>query len=192
VLGKPLSGLYELQTSLTTKQGEYVAHMEKRLLFQQSTPRYTLPTAVFTLPGILPADRRLLLDPEMHTAILLSLEGSDAVPIFSSFQLTPSATTIFLTLLQAYPQYCSYQSLFRSLYPSTLARDEGECVWEKDLAVPSVRRALKALLPALRSLGLQVISLRSQGYVLAALTDPRALREQERIEAEQQREREDA
>lgn len=166
--------------------------MEKRSLFQLPAPRYALPASVFALPEILPTDRRLLLDVETHTAILLSLEGSDAVPMFRSYQLTPSAATVFLTLLQAYPQYCSYQSLFRSLYPSTPAQDAGERVWEKDLAVPPVRRALKALLPALRSLGLQVISLRSQGYVLVALTDPRILREKEKTETKRQIEGENA
>lgn len=146
--------------------------MEKRSLFQPTTKRAALPASVFALPGILPADRRLLLDPETHTAILLAVEGSDAVPMFRSFQLTPSATTVFFTLLQAYPHHCSYQSLFWSLYPPAPTQDEREQTWERALAVPPVRRALKALLPALRSFGFQVISLRGQGYVLASANKP--------------------
>jgi hypothetical protein len=146
--------------------------MEEHLLFQPTAARYVSSVSVFVLPGILPADRRLLLDPVTHTAILLAVEGSDAAPMFSSFQLTPSATTVFLMLLQAYPHYCSYQSLFHSLYPPTLAQDERDQVWERKLAIPPIRRALKALLPALRSFGLQVISLRGQGYVLASADEP--------------------
>jgi biotin operon repressor len=109
----------------------------------------------------------LLLDPETHTAIVLTIEGSDAVPMLRSFSLTPSATRVFLTLLQAYPHYSSFQSLFRSLYPSPPAQDGQELAWERALSVTPVRRALKALLPMLRSLGWQVVSLRGQGYVLA-------------------------
>ncbi len=155
-----------------SRKEDMFTRMEKHLVFQPATARYASPASVFVLPGILPADRRLLLDPETHTAILLALEGSDAVPMFRSFQLTPSATAVFFTLLQAYPHYCSYQSLFHSLYPPGPAPSEREQVWEKELALPPVRRALKKLLPALRSFGLQVISLRGQGYVLASAHAP--------------------
>ncbi len=161
--------------------------MEKCPLFQPITKRASSPASVFVLPGILPADRRLLLDPETHTAILLALVGSDAGPMFRSFQLTPSATTIFFTLLQAYPQHCSYQTLFCSLYPPMPEEGEHEWLWERALAVPPVRRALKALLPALRTFGLQVISLRGRGYILAAIADPKALPEKEFTRIDQRR-----
>src|SRR5579885_1388497 len=141
--------------------------MNTCLPFQPTTPRAASPALVFPLPGLLPADRRLLLDPETHTAIVLTIEGSDAVPMVRSFSLPPSATRVFLTLLQAYPHYSSFQSLFRSLYPSSSAQDRQEPAWERALSVTPVRRALKALLPMLRSLGWQVVSLRGQGYVLA-------------------------
>ena len=115
----------------------------------------------------MPHDARLLLDAQTNTAILLRFEGITLASTHRSFQLTPSATRIFLCLLQAYPAFCSHQALFLTLYPLPQARD-GERVWQRDLALRPIRRALVALLPALRSFGLQVVALRGQGYMLTA------------------------
>ncbi|HEU5376343.1 MAG TPA: hypothetical protein VFV38_12940 [Ktedonobacteraceae bacterium] len=142
--------------------------MEERVFCEPTSSS----ASVFVLPGLLPAEQRLLLDPETHTALLLTVAGADAFSWFRFFPLTPSATQVFLTLLQAYPRACSYQSLFRSLYPLASTHEEREEVWESKLAVPPIRRALKALLPTLRSLGWQVISLRGQGYLLACAGEP--------------------
>ena len=166
-------------------QEEMFPRMEKHVLFQPTIKRAALPASVFLLPGILPADRRLLFDPETHTVLLLTVAGSDAVPMFQSFQVPPSASRVFFTLLQAFPQYCSHQTLFRSLYPQIPEEDQQEWNWQQMLAVPLVRRALKALLPVLRGCGLQAISLRGQGYVLAAITHPQVFPEQERQAAAQ-------
>jgi hypothetical protein len=92
--------------------------------------------------------------------------------MFRSFPLTPSAEQVFLSLLQAYPRYCSHRSLFLALFPETASNDEHTWLQEKDLAIPLVRRALKSLLPTLRACGLQAISLRGRGYMLAAATKP--------------------
>ncbi len=143
--------------------------MKEQVLFPSTTARDVSAAAVFVLPGLLPAEKRLLLDPETHTALLLAGEGSGAALVV---RLTPSATAVFLRLLQAYPSACSYQALFRSLYSPPPAPDERDRAWERALAVPPIRRALKALLPALRRFGFQVISLRGQGYVLASAHDP--------------------
>jgi biotin operon repressor len=145
--------------------------MEKRLSSQSANAYAAQPASVFTLPDLLPANMRLLLDPETHTAILLSLEGAESLPLFRSVPLTPASASVFLTLLQAYPLHCSHRSLYRSLYPSPES-DDDDAWWGqvKDLALPMVRRALKALLPALRICGLQVVSLRGQGYILASAT----------------------
>lgn len=95
-------------------------------------------------------------DVDQQTGLLLAVEESNAFP------LTPSATQVFLTLLQAYPHACSYQSLFRSLSPLASTHAEREEVGESKLAVSPIRRALKAPLPTLRNLGWQVIKTVSQ------------------------------
>ncbi len=122
---------------------------------------------VFAHASLLPAGRRLLLDPEKRTVVLLSLEEEGEVPSFHTFRLPPTATPILLALLQRYPHHCTHRELFHVLYPH--GRNLDERVWEqeRDLAIPLIRRALKSLLPTLRGCGLQALSLRGQGYVLA-------------------------
>jgi hypothetical protein len=141
--------------------------IERTSSFPLSQTASSASVQAFALPPeLLSADMRLLLDSCSNTVILLHLENADLAASHSSFQLTPSAMRVFLLLLQAYPAYCSYQSLFLALYP--LAQEqEANRIWQRDLALRPIRRALVALSPALRGLGLQAISLRGQGYVLA-------------------------
>ena len=148
-----------------------MTRMEKR--------RPSQSTAVFAYPELFPADMRLLLDGETHTALFVSLEAGDARPVFRSLPLTPASATIFLALLQAYPAYCSHRVLYRCLYPSPESDDE-DAWWGqvKDLALPMIRRALKTLLPALRICGLQVVSLRGQGYLLTSATTAKERQEE--------------
>lgn len=133
------------------------------------------PAYVFDFPEMLPAKTRLLLDPVTHTALLLSVEGVESFSLCCSFPLTPSTEQVFLSLLQAYPRYCSHRSLFLALSPGSESTNEHVWVQEKDLAISLVRRALKSLLPAFRACGLQAISLRGRGYMLAAATRPNTL-----------------
>jgi len=152
-----------------TQQGEDCTHMENASLPQAALAHRASPASVFALPEILPANTRLLLDPEAHTVSLLTQEGVEAAPMLRSFSLTPSTTRLFLSLLQTYPLHCSHRALFLSLYPDTEKQREREW-WthDKDLALPLVRRALRSLLPAFRACGLRAVSLRGQGYVLAS------------------------
>jgi hypothetical protein len=138
---------------------------------QSPTTQEPSLASLFLFVEMLPADRRLLLDPGAHTAILFKGDGAWGDLQFHSFSLTPSAAQLFFTLLQAYPHYCSYHMLFCALYASTPRQDELGRIEDSTLMVLPVRRALKTLLPTLRSLGLQVISLRGQGYVLASVGD---------------------
>lgn len=140
---------------------------EQRSLAPNASSRSSSVAVVFDVQGLLPHDARLLLNVQTNTVILLRFEGTALASTHRSFHLTPSATRIFLCLLQAYPAFCSYRSLFLTLYPLPKARD-GERLWQRDLALRPIRRTLGTLLPALRSFGLQVVALRGQGYLLAA------------------------
>ena len=138
----------------------------------QSTPGDAPQAAiVFAIPELFSTDMQLRLDVETHTALFVFLQGGEAFPQIRSVSLTPASTRLFLALLQAYPWPCSYQSLYRALYPSPKRADDDDW-WEqvKDLALPMIRRALKKLAPALRTGGVQVIALRGQGYLLAPAT----------------------
>src|SRR5258708_6454846 len=153
------------------EQGEHDTRMEKRLI-SSPTPESTASSAqvLFDHAEILPVGRRLLLDLETRTAILLSLAEGESSCLFRTFLLPPTAAPIFLVLLQTYPHHCTHRALFHALYPQTGSMDEQEWDQKKDLAIPLIRRALKALLPTLRGCGLQAVSLRGQGYVLAPLS----------------------
>ncbi len=113
-------------------------------------------TQMFILP-FLPDRTRILLDEYAHTAIL------DAGELPVIYRLTPSATKIFRALLQAYPHYCEYGTLLSVLYPTE--EEHTSSVWHHH--VRPVRNALRALMPALQSFGLEVIALRKKGYLLA-------------------------
>jgi DNA-binding response OmpR family regulator len=140
---------------------------------KRSSPGFAaVPTGkaarVFALPEILPEGVRVVLDVDSHTALLLNLNGEETAPLLRSFQLTPSAARVFLALLQAYPQHCSYQNLLAVLYPSS--PESPSSAW--DYHVRPIRRALVALAPVLRAFGLEVVALRRHGYLLASAPHP--------------------
>lgn len=130
-----------------------------------SVPAFTkIAAQEFALPEILSDGTRLLLDVYTRTVMLLRLEGGNA-PLLYSCQLTPSAARIFLALLQAYPQYCPYQDLFATLYPAS--QEAPSCLCDQAWDLRPIRRALVTLAPVLRAFGLEAVSLRGRGYVLA-------------------------
>jgi hypothetical protein len=133
-------------------------------LQSQAAPSASVHT--FTLPELLPPHARLLLDTHTSSALLVHLENADLAASPRSFQLTPASTRVFLLLLTSYPIHCSYHSLFVALYPLD-QQQEASRIWQRDLALRPIRRAIVTLLPALRGLDLQVVSVRGQGYVLA-------------------------
>ena len=101
---------------------------------------------VFAHADLLPANRRLMLDPDMRTVLLLSLEEEEGDPFFRTFQLPPTATPVFLALLQRYPHHCTHRELFAMLYPDSWNLDEHAWEQERELAIPLIRQALKSLL----------------------------------------------
>jgi DNA-binding response OmpR family regulator len=121
---------------------------------------------VFTLPEILPAHTRIVLDVEARLVLLLMFDEKEPVPLVRPFQLSSSAVRVFLALLQAYPQYCQYQTLFSALYPVTF--DPPTPIWEH--YVRPIRRALRYLTPVLQAFGLAVVALRGRGYLLTPCT----------------------
>ena len=123
----------------------------------------------FALPEIFPEQRRLLVDVQACTALLLNLDNGPAGPsvmLVDSFHLTPSAGRVLLALLQAYPHHCPYQTLFAALYPASQAPVSSRHVgWE--LHVRPLRRAIRTLGAMVQSCGIEVVALRERGYVLA-------------------------
>lgn len=127
---------------------------------------YPRVAQVFTLPEILPEHTRIVLDVEARLVLLLLFDEKEPAPLVRSFQLSSSAVRVFLALLQAYPQYCRYQTLFSALYPVML--DSSTPTWEHD--VRPIRHALRSLAPVLQAFGLAVVALRGRGYLLVPCT----------------------
>lgn len=121
----------------------------------------------FRFPELFPRHACLLVDASTNTAILLCFEGGSQVGSHPCFRLTSSATRVLLALLSAYPASCSYRTLCQTLFP--LSRGHArQPRWEKKRDLRPVRRVLATLQPFLHHLGMQVISLRGQGYLLIA------------------------
>ncbi|HEU5378868.1 MAG TPA: hypothetical protein VFV38_25875 [Ktedonobacteraceae bacterium] len=114
------------------------------------------------------ARTQLLVDPQGHAILLLHLDDERRVSLLRSLPLSDSAARIFWELWRAYPAPCSYRDLFLALYP--LPQEAEGRTWVRDFALRPVRRAVTALAPALRELGLAVVSLRGQGYILTSAT----------------------
>lgn len=121
---------------------------------------------VFTLPWL--ADQQILLVMQAHTAILLKPDMG--VHVSAVYHLTPSATSIFFALLQAYPHYCEYSTLLSTLYPT----EETSLSSFQHLNIRPVRNALYILTPVLQALETEAVVLRKRGYLLAPARSPHA------------------
>jgi hypothetical protein len=117
---------------------------------------------------LFPDHIQLLLDLSAHTAILVRLCEGGAVSLLRSRLLTPSGAKVFLALLQAYPKYCEFASLFACLDLPQLEEERvfGGHGTDWEMLVRPVRRAIASLTPALSAFGLQLHSLRNKGYLL--------------------------
>ena len=134
------------------------------------TPISSLPhTYSFTAP-LFPEHLQLLLNLSVRTAVLLRLSEDESISLLHSQLFTPSGAKIFLALLQTYPKHCEFTHLFACL---DLPQPEAKPLYSRkrrtdwELAIRPVRRAIAALAPLLPGFGLQTISLRNKGYLLA-------------------------
>ncbi len=126
------------------------------------------------LEGLLPVNLTLVVNPSMRTAILLTSTAEGEAQVLSQQRFTPNGMRVLVPLLRAYPQHCPYEALIASLFSISFdqARQQLQGSWK--VAIRPVRRAISSLLAGLRALGLQVRSVRGAGYLLEALTIPRA------------------
>ncbi|HVU69678.1 MAG TPA: hypothetical protein VHD63_21270 [Ktedonobacteraceae bacterium] len=128
------------------------------------SPAPSTAAQVFSLPGMFPSTTRMWLDP--HGGIAFLWRDEPPAPVLLSCHLTPSGVRVLSVLLHAYPQSCSFEQLFRGLYP-TGAEPMGS--WNPQVGLRPIRRAIWSLLPPMRAFGLTIVSLRNRGYLLTAL-----------------------
>lgn len=119
----------------------------------------------------LPEGTQLAFDPGTHVALLL-----DAGAPLRAAVLSGQAAGLLLALLDAYPDHCTHRRIFARLSPME--------AFDRSIARRPIRRAVQQARRALRPLGLTVIALRHQGYVLAA-DDAKPISLLPRIEAQE-------
>ena len=73
----------------------------------------------FSLPGLLPDDRTLVVNPATRTVILFSNEAAGRARIVTQ-QFSPNGMRVLVPLLQAYPDYCPYDVMLTGLFPISL------------------------------------------------------------------------
>lgn len=150
-------------TEISYQRSLFAVMMMKSYPLLSALPHST--AYIFTLPEILPEQTQLHLYMDTRIALLLHLYQEEPAPQVHVCQLTPSTLKIFLALLQASPQHCSYQTLFAALYPAT--QEAASSAYDPAWSIRPIRRALGLLTPVLRTFGLEVVALRGRGYVLA-------------------------
>ena len=102
------------------------------------------------LPGLLPKNHRLVLNPEKRIVILLNDEPDGETRSVTEHTFTPSAMRLLITLLQAYPNYCRYEVLLAQLYPISVEEGRRQLQEARETTMRPLRRAL-AVSPQLSS-----------------------------------------
>jgi hypothetical protein len=123
----------------------------------------------FSLPGLLRDNQILVVNLAMRTATLLPNEAGSEARIVTQYQFSPNGMRILLLLLQAYPDYCSYEALLASLFPLSLEAARQQLQEEWEVSIRPVRAAIASIMIGLPSFGLRVYSLRGLGYILRPL-----------------------
>jgi hypothetical protein len=118
------------------------------------------------LPGLLPENHILVLNPEERIVVLLHNKPDGETRSVREHTFTPSAMRLLITLLHAYPHYCRYEVLLAQLYPISVEEGRIQLQEAREPTMRPLRRAIGSITAALQPFGLRVGSLRSVGFVL--------------------------
>jgi hypothetical protein len=121
---------------------------------------------LLALPGLLPKNHTLILNPAIRTVILHNDEPDAVTPVVTEHQFPPNAMRILITLLQAYPKYCRYEVLLAQLYPISVAECRRQLQEARETTMRPLRRAVSSITAGLKPFGLRVTSLRNTAYVI--------------------------
>jgi hypothetical protein len=121
------------------------------------------------LPELLPANHTLVVNPAKRIVILFYEEPGDGVRSVREQVFTPSAMRILIPLLQAYPNYCTYEILLTHLYPMPVEEVRKQLQAARETTMRPLRRAISTMKADLHPFGLQVTSLRNMAYILQRL-----------------------
>ena len=119
-----------------------------------------------TLPGLLPENHILVLNPEERIVVLLHNKPDGETRSVGEHTFPPSAMRLLITLLQAYPNYCPYEVLLAQLYPISVEEGRKQLQKAREPTMRPLRRAIGSITAALQPFGLRVGSLHGVGFVL--------------------------
>jgi hypothetical protein len=135
------------------------------------------PIIMFSLPGLLDPGHTLALN--THLGVLSYLLTNKGVPnIVAQQHFTPTESAVLLHLLEAYPSYCSYETLFVALAHlnenSKVAQPGLHIVPEQEywtLFIKPLRHTLSRTRLKARACGLDIAAVNELGYLLHASSD---------------------
>ena len=118
------------------------------------------------LPGLLPANHTLVVNPAKRIVILLYDEPGGEARSVKEQNFSPSGIHVLIPLLQAYPNYCPYEILLTHLYPMPVEEARKQLQEARETTMRPLRRAISTITSDLHPFGLQVCSIRNVGYIL--------------------------
>lgn len=129
------------------------------------------PGSLLHLPlaGLLPDNQKLVINPTARTVILFAQTSPGEADVATVQQFSPNGMRVLIPLLQAYPNYCPYETLLVALFSVTLDEARRQLREIRKIVLRSVRRAIGSLASGLRAFGLRVRSVRDTGYLVEAI-----------------------
>jgi hypothetical protein len=129
------------------------------------------PGSVLQLPlaGLLPDNQKLVINPSARTAILFAQTVTGEADVLTLQQFSPNGMRVLIPLLEAYPNYCPYETLLGALFSLTLEDARRQLREIRKIVLRSVRRAIGSLASGLRAFGLRVRSVRDTGYLVETI-----------------------
>lgn len=118
------------------------------------------------LPGLLPENHKLVLNPAKRIVILLYDEPGGESSSVNEHQFPPSGMRVLTPLLLRYPNYCTYEELVANLYSIRVEEARKQLHEARDTTLRPLRRAIVGIAADLHSFGLRVTSVRGTGYIL--------------------------
>ncbi len=112
-----------------------------------------------TLPGLLPENHKLVLNPAKRIVLLLYDEPGGESSSVNEHQFPPSGMRVLTPLLLRYPNYCTYEELLANLYSISVEDARKQLREARDTTLRPLRRAIVGIAADLRAFGLRVTSI---------------------------------
>jgi|GEM_PF-6664957 hypothetical protein len=122
----------------------------------------------FSLPGILPEQTMLYLDPVSRALLLLQQPAHASSPLLHTHQLSPTVLTALRMLFHTYPSPCSSEALIQACFSTVPLSDSAHLL----PAARPLRHIMLAFQRTLPPFGMQIYSIRNHGYLLVPLSIP--------------------